>query len=127
MPDQFHIHLYGPDRGPLPTSFEEAAERLERLDKLYFEPDGSFVWNRDAGRQQIFGMLYDAAGTLQYVDLRGTASRQTFQSVVDSLLPGVVLADATKCTVVRLADGSMQDLQSFANLTWGGIENKVQD
>lgn len=113
MPDQFHVHLYGPDRGPIQTSFEAAAGRLESLEKLYFEPDGSFVWNRDAGRQQIFGMLYDAGGQIQYADLRGTCSIEMWSGIV-AAIAGI----GRKCTVVSLADGAMKDLQSFEGMTW---------
>lgn len=117
--EQFHIHLYGPGRGPLETSFEAAAERLESLEKLYFEPDGSFVWTRDAGRQQIFGMLYDAGGQIQYIDLRGTCEIEMWSELIIA-----IRENGRNLTVISLVDGSMQDLQSFEAMTWTIVINK---
>jgi hypothetical protein len=55
------------------VSFEIAAERLQKLARLCFELDGSFVW---AGRiddeaWQIYGMLYDYGDRLQRMELQG--------------------------------------------------------
>jgi hypothetical protein len=113
----FHLYLYGPEhpgggRASLPTSFEDAAMRLEQLDKLYFEPDGSFVWSRSRV-EQIFGMLYDSAGKLQYVDLQGSSSLKTFRAVVDAISCG-----DRNLTTVSLPSGEVQDLQSFETLVW---------
>lgn len=86
MPSQFHVHLFGADdsdansHSPLAISFETAQQRLEELPKLYFEPDGSFVWS--GIDHQVFGMLYDAAGRLQYVELRGRCSQSVWRSLV---------------------------------------------
>jgi hypothetical protein len=58
-------------------SMDIVGQELERWPNLYFEWDGSFVWvssQRDATgnpRWQIDGMLYDLAGSLQYVELKG--------------------------------------------------------
>ena len=80
---------------PFAVSFEEAAERLERLARLYFEPDGSFVWVGSAADDrpawQLDGVLYDRAGRLQYVELKGTcppaAFAQLLRAVDDSGRP----------------------------------------
>lgn len=68
-----------PDR-PFDLSFEDAAAALGKLDRLFLEPDGSFVWVSQAGELgwQLDGMLYDRAGHLLYVELKGTCDEQAF-------------------------------------------------
>lgn len=58
---------------PLGTTFEAACEALSQLARLYCEPDGSFVWvgSENGTRWQIDGNLYDRAGRLLYVELKG--------------------------------------------------------
>ena len=112
--NKFHIYLYGPLCGPIETSFENAASRLTRLEHLAFEPDGSFVYSRSRGEQQVFGMLFDAQARLRYAELRGHCDRETFQIVV--------LAICGNCehdlTVMRLPMRQLQDLQSFEETTF---------
>lgn len=62
-------------RDGLPVTFEEAAIHLEQLERMFFEPDGSFVWvGQDAGeRWQVDGQLYDRAGKLLTMELKGRA------------------------------------------------------
>lgn len=56
-----------------PVTFEEAGVQLEKLERLYFEPDGSFVWVGQTSDQrwQLDGMLYDRGGRLHRVELKG--------------------------------------------------------
>ncbi len=110
----FHLYLYGPEKGPIDTSFEAAAERLERLELLHFEPDGSFVWTRDSGKQQIDGMLYDAAGRLQYVELQGKCALPTWQRMVTAIR-GALSDDLV---VMLLPQRQLQDLQTFEAIHW---------
>jgi hypothetical protein len=62
---------------PLPVDFDSLGRELERWPNLYFEWDGSFVWvSQDrladgSPAWQVDGMLYDHAGVLQYVELKG--------------------------------------------------------
>ena len=74
---------------PFTVSFEEAAERLGRLERLYFEPDGSFVWvgaaSGDRSAWQLDGVLYDRAGRLQYVELKGTCPPDAFAELLRAL------------------------------------------
>ena len=105
----FHVYLYAAGRAPLAASFEAAESRLKQLDNLYFEPDGSFVLSREMGREQVFGMLYDAAGQLQYCDLRGNCGIKTWEAVRTA-----ILADAVALhEVLLLPAQELQDLQSF--------------
>ena len=105
----FHLYLYGPNQGPIETSFEEAESRLTRLPKLYFEPDGSFVWTRQAGREQIYGMLYDASGQVRYCDLQGKCTQRTWRELCRAIAGGAVEG----LEVLRLPDQRLQDLQTF--------------
>ena len=105
----FHLYLYGAGKGPLQASFEAVEKRLKRLNTLYFEPDGSFVLSREAGREQVFGMLYDAAGQLQYCDLRGNCGIETWKVVRTAIL-GENVADHE---VLLIPSQKLQDLQSF--------------
>ncbi len=105
----FHIYLYGPQRGPIETSFEEAEARLTRLPKLYFEPDGSFVWARQQGSEQVFGMLYDAGGKLRYCDLRGHCHLATWRELCQAIGGDEI----SGLQVLRLPEQALQDLQSF--------------
>ena len=105
----FHLYLYGAGKGPLQSSFEAVEERLHKLESLYFEPDGSFVLSRESGSEQVFGMLYDAAGQLQYCDLRGHCGITTWKAIRTAIL-GDEVADHE---VLLLPDQELQDLQSF--------------
>ncbi len=110
----FHLYLYGPDKGPIDTSFEAAAARLQTLELLHFEPDGSFVWIRGEGKQQIYGMLYDAQGKIQYGELQGKCDNATWRRLV-----AAICGDCSQSLLVmRLPDRKLQDLQSFEREAW---------
>lgn len=112
----FHIYLYGANRGPLETSFEAAQQRLEQLGKVYFEPDGSFVIALDSGRQQVFGMLYDAAGTLQYCDLRGACNADTFLSICSAITGQAEKPNAQ--SILQLPGSVWKEFQTFVAESW---------
>ena len=69
---------------PLPVSFEDACEALNRLPQLLIEPDGSFVWSASHGEEswQVDGVLYDRAGKLFYVELKGACPRAQFDELL---------------------------------------------
>jgi hypothetical protein len=70
---------------PMAVSFEQAADRLGDLPRLFFEPDGSFVWvssAEDATRWQVDGNLTDLAGKLLFIDLKGTCPREDFDQLL---------------------------------------------
>ncbi len=134
----FHIYLYGPSRdgvvanehhgvaspqtpasetGPFQTSFEQASQRLEVIDGISLEPDGSFGFVADAGKERLFGMLYDAGDRLQYVDLQAELSFDHWRKIVEAVCgPGEVLATLT---VLQLPDRSLKTFQQFETETWG--------
>jgi hypothetical protein len=69
------------------VSFEQAADRLQQLSRLFFEPDGSFVWVGQDGdrRWQVDGQLTDRDGRLLYAELRGTCPSQAFDRLLAAL------------------------------------------
>ena len=72
---------------PFDISFEDAAEALGKLDRLFLEPDGSFVWVSPAGKPawQLDGMLYDRAAHLLYVELKGNCDEPAFDRLLSAL------------------------------------------
>lgn len=98
-----HVHLYSivsdfpwdiPGNGQNPLadirsscfalSFEQATAELEKLPRMFVELDGSFVWTGQEVEQcwQIDGMLYDRAGRMQRVELKGFAPRSAWEPLL---------------------------------------------
>ncbi len=72
----------------LPVSFEQAAEQLERFERLHFEYDGSFVWSGVSdGSWQLDGMLYDYGGRLQRVELQGCCPLMEWRKLLSAFAP----------------------------------------
>lgn len=130
--EAFAIYLYGPERGPLPISFEVAAGRLERLPRLFFEWDGSWVWSGHDDRQQrwqLDGMVYDAAGQVQYVDVKGCCPKSVWRELLGALLPTEPetpppdsAAHPDDWCALRLPAQQLQPLEVFERETWGEAE-----
>lgn len=83
------IHAAG-DGGqwlPLDVTFEEAAAVLETLPRMYFEPDGSFVWVAPAGEiaWQLDGQLQDRGDRLDHVEIKGTCAPAACQQLLAAL------------------------------------------
>ncbi len=55
-------------------SFDWLSARLSSLDRLHFEPDGSFVFSGEylSRRWQLDGMVYDRNNRLQRIEISGT-------------------------------------------------------
>jgi hypothetical protein len=68
-------------------TFEEAYEALEALPRLFIEPDGSLVWPSasDEPAWQVDGQLYDRAGHLHYVELKGSCPAERFDDLLRTL------------------------------------------
>ncbi|WP_146415675.1 MULTISPECIES: hypothetical protein [Crateriforma] len=114
--EPFHIHLAGRDGGPLDCSFEQAESALQQIQTLYFEPDGSFAFKGPASGLELFGMVYDAYGAIQYVEIRGRCDWADWQRLVACFISG---GTAPKSAVVKsLPGGELQTLQDFERLTW---------
>ncbi|MEM6365823.1 MAG: hypothetical protein AAF745_15455 [Planctomycetota bacterium] len=130
MTESFHVHCYGPselDSGELskrthpaiPTSFEAALERLQRLlPQVLFEPDGSLAWASPS--HQVVGMVYDAQTTIQYVELRGHCDGQQFIELVRTLAG---TDDVGSYQLMLLPQRQWKDLQTFAKTLPGGVNS----
>jgi hypothetical protein len=72
---------------PMGTSFEDASAALEKLERMFLEPDGSFVWVSPQSdlRWQIDGVLYDRAGRLMFVDLKGDCTEEALDQLLSAL------------------------------------------
>jgi hypothetical protein len=72
---------------PMGISFEEARDRLAKLERMYCEPDGSLVWVSSQGEPawQVDGNLYDRNERLLFVDLKGTCPAAAFDRLLAAL------------------------------------------
>ena len=74
---------------PLAIGFDAALERLAAIERLYVEPDGSFVWScsrtSDAAAGawwQVDGNAYDRDGRVLLVDLKGSCPPEEFDRLL---------------------------------------------
>ncbi len=124
----FHLYLYGSTRpqeihqpapgqpGPFESSFEAAAERLQAIRGISLEPDGSFGFASNGGRERLFGMLYDAGSQLQYIDLQGSVSFTTWRQIVIAICGDT--CSLQKLCVLQLPTRQLKTFQSFEAETW---------
>jgi len=72
---------------PFQISFEEAGAALAKLDRMFFEPDGSFVWTSPSGEAawQVDGNLFDRNGRLLFVDLKGSCPDDQVDRLLSAL------------------------------------------
>ena len=87
---KFQIFVQASDRDAagLAVNFDEALAALERLDRLFIEPDGSFVWagvTADGGAWQVDGNLIDRGECLAYVELKGVCPEAQFNRLLSAL------------------------------------------
>ncbi len=68
-------------------SFETAIARLSKLERMYCEADGSFVWVSSQGEPpwQVDGNLYDRNERLLFVDLKGACPSEHFDRFLTAL------------------------------------------
>jgi hypothetical protein len=83
---QVSIHSHAHESGRLlSVTFDEALAALERLDRLFIEPDGSFVWTgarAEGGAWQVDGNLIDRGECLAYVELKGDCPEPQFDDLL---------------------------------------------
>ena len=85
---QISVHARDRDAAGLPVTFDEALAALERLDRLFIEPDGSLVWTdvtADGGAWQVDGNLIDRGESLAYVELKGVCPEAQFDRLLSAL------------------------------------------
>jgi hypothetical protein len=68
-------------------TFEEVETALSRCERLFFEPDGSFVWRSSAHESpwQLDGMVYDRGGRVLYLELKGTCPDERLDELLTAL------------------------------------------
>jgi hypothetical protein len=69
---------------PLAIGFDAAFERLAKLERMYAEPDGSFVWTspREGLSWQVDGNAFERSGRVLLVDLKGTCPADRFDALL---------------------------------------------
>jgi hypothetical protein len=74
-------------RSEFACDFETALDRLALLERMYCEPDGSFVWASPQGMPawQVDGNLYDRQERLSYVELAGRCPPPQFDQLLAAL------------------------------------------
>ncbi len=70
---------------PFSISFETATQRFAELPRMFFEPDGSFVWVSANGAEpawQLDGVVNDHADRVVSVEARGTCTPAQFEKML---------------------------------------------
>ncbi len=113
----FHANIFA---RPYRCTWEKAATALERLPRMIFEPDGSFVVSGGTGsdRWQVDGHLFDFDGRLHRVELHGNCPSEALDALLrcigwpevslefEMVREGVVLDEAEFRRAVSLRAGS---------------------
>jgi len=89
---------------PFEVNFEQVGEAASTLDRMFFEPDGYFVWSGDTAegkRWQIDGVVYDRNDRLFYVEMRGSCPTVEFTKLLALLgsPPGALLFQLPRAAV----------------------------
>ena len=112
---------------PLAIGFDAAFEQLARLERMYAEPDGSFVWtsSREGLAWQVDGNACEREGRVLLVDLKGSCPVDRFDALltafgwpdqslmVQLVRPAVFLDEETfrRHATARWNDGSRRTLR----------------
>lgn len=69
---------------PLPIGFDEAFVRLGKIERMFAEPDGSFVWTspREGLSWQVDGNAFERDGRVLLVDLKGSCTPAAFDRLL---------------------------------------------
>ena len=69
---------------PMAAGFDEALARLAALERMYVEPDGSFVWTspRESVSWQVDGNAFEKDGRVLLVDLKGGCPAAAFDRLL---------------------------------------------
>lgn len=116
----FHVSIHAaPGTGDAASrlaSFDGAYAALERLPRMFIEPDGAFVWTGEesGGRWQLEGVLYDAGSALSHVVLRGDCPPAMLDVVLAALRP-----PGTPLAIHLLERGETADEAAFRRMLQG--------
>ncbi len=86
----FHASIYGgspESTRALAVTFDQAAAALQQLERLFIEPDGSFVWTglgASGEPWQVDGNLIDRGDALAYVELKGRCPNEQFDRLLSA-------------------------------------------
>jgi len=76
---------------PMAVGFDEAFERLSAIERMFAEPDGSFVWacsepppTPGLPRWQVDGNAFERAGRVLLVDLKGRCPAPEFDRILEA-------------------------------------------
>jgi hypothetical protein len=110
------------ERFTMDVSFEQVESQLSKLPRMFFEMDGSFVWRGELlsslpattsstsatqdATWQVDGMVYDVAGRVCRVELKGRCPVSVFEQIVAALQPANKLLAfcLERSCFVRLSD-----------------------
>ena len=73
---------------PLLVSFDEVLTALQQLNRMFIEPDGSFVWTgvaADGDNWQVDGNLIDRGNSLAYVELKGRCPEAELDKILGAI------------------------------------------
>jgi hypothetical protein len=82
---RFQTAIVGAGRAALAVGFDAALWDLEKLPRMFIEPDGSFVWRgsaADGNAWQVDGNLIDRGNVLAYVDVNGSCPEERFDELL---------------------------------------------
>jgi len=82
------VRIYGEIGQAMAQSFEGFIEGVSAWDGMYAELDGSFVWvfQEENRRYQLDGMVYDRSGVIEYVELKGRATKDSWGRICNLLI-----------------------------------------
>jgi hypothetical protein len=118
---RFHVVISGAlnEQRGLSVTFEHVRAELELLERLFIEPDGSFVWagvDAAGGRWQVDGNLIDRGEALDHVELKGHCPEAQFDLLLRSLgWPGARLQFQLPRQGVFLEEAEFRQLAASEN------------
>lgn len=101
---------------PMAIGFDDAFERLAAIERMFAEPDGSFVWACSASpampgepRWQVDGNAFDRDGRVVLVDLKGRCPAVEFDRLLAAFgWPGQPMAMELVRPAVVLDEGTFR-------------------
>lgn len=102
---------------PFERNFEDTLETLARHERMFVEPDGSFVWvsSHEEPAWQVDGNLYDRDELLLFVDIKGSCPADRFDELLSALgWPGTSLMFQLTRQAVYLAEAEFRRVATLA-------------
>ncbi|XZE46813.1 hypothetical protein SH467x_002109 [Pirellulaceae bacterium SH467] len=110
-----HWYVYPTEGNRFSVTFEQFAESVSNWPGMFFEMDGSFVWSisleRNPGRAQIDGMVYDRDDRIEYLDLKGNARPEDWLALFGVLVGPQIVSDPSE--QLRIFDNAKQEFVSW--------------